>query len=56
MVRWPDRCAHGTDLGRRDSVRTPDGAAMSTLYWIALIITLGLFVYLLYAMLKAEKF
>jgi len=29
---------------------------MSTLYWIALIITLGLFGYLLYAMLKAENF
>jgi len=29
---------------------------MSTLYWIALILTLGLFVYLLYAMLKAEDF
>ena len=29
---------------------------MSTLYWIALIITLGLFGYLIYAMLKAEKF
>lgn len=29
---------------------------MSTLYWIALIVTLGLFGYLLYAMLKAEKF
>jgi K+-transporting ATPase KdpF subunit len=29
---------------------------MSGLYWIALILTLGLFVYLLYAMLKAEDF
>jgi K+-transporting ATPase KdpF subunit len=29
---------------------------MSALYWIALIITLGLFGYLIYAMLKAEKF
>jgi len=29
---------------------------MSILYWIALITTLGLFAYLLYAMLKAEKF
>jgi K+-transporting ATPase KdpF subunit len=29
---------------------------MSALYWIALIVTLGLFGYLLYAMLKAEKF
>lgn len=29
---------------------------MSTLYWIALILTLGLFIYLLYAMLKAEDF
>ena len=29
---------------------------MTTLYWIALVITLGLFGYLLYAMLKAEKF
>jgi K+-transporting ATPase KdpF subunit len=37
-------------------VRTAAGAAMSALYWIALIITLGLFGYLIYAMLKAEKF
>jgi K+-transporting ATPase KdpF subunit len=29
---------------------------MNTLYWIALIVTLGLFAYLLYAMLKAETF
>jgi K+-transporting ATPase KdpF subunit len=29
---------------------------MTTLYWIALIITLGLFGYLLYAMLRAERF
>jgi K+-transporting ATPase KdpF subunit len=29
---------------------------VSALYWIALIVTLGLFGYLLYAMLKAEKF
>jgi K+-transporting ATPase KdpF subunit len=29
---------------------------MSALYWIALIVTLGLFGYLLYAMLKADKF
>jgi K+-transporting ATPase KdpF subunit len=29
---------------------------VTTLYWIALIITLGLFGYLLYAMLKAEHF
>jgi K+-transporting ATPase KdpF subunit len=29
---------------------------MSALYWIALIVTLGLFGYLIYAMLKAEKF
>jgi len=29
---------------------------MSVLYWIALVLTLGLFVYLLYAMLKAEDF
>ena len=29
---------------------------MSALYWIALIVTLGLFSYLIYAMLKAEKF
>jgi K+-transporting ATPase KdpF subunit len=29
---------------------------MSALYWIALILTLGLFGYLIYAMLKAEKF
>ena len=29
---------------------------MSALYWIALILTLGVFGYLLYAMLNAEKF
>jgi K+-transporting ATPase KdpF subunit len=29
---------------------------MTTLYWIALVITLGLFGYLLYAMLRAERF
>jgi K+-transporting ATPase KdpF subunit len=29
---------------------------MTTLYWIALLVTLGLFVYLIYAMLKAENF
>jgi K+-transporting ATPase KdpF subunit len=29
---------------------------MTTLYWIALLLTLGLLAYLLYAMLKAEKF
>jgi K+-transporting ATPase KdpF subunit len=29
---------------------------MSALYWIALIVSLGLLGYLLYAMLKAEDF
>jgi K+-transporting ATPase KdpF subunit len=29
---------------------------MSALYWAALLVTLGLFGYLLYAMLKAERF
>jgi K+-transporting ATPase KdpF subunit len=29
---------------------------MSALYWVALLLTVGLFAYLLYAMLKAEKF
>jgi K+-transporting ATPase KdpF subunit len=29
---------------------------MTTLYWIALVVTLGLLGYLLYAMLKAENF
>jgi K+-transporting ATPase KdpF subunit len=29
---------------------------MSVLYWIALLLTVGLFAYLLYAMLKAEDF
>jgi K+-transporting ATPase KdpF subunit len=29
---------------------------MSPLYWIALLLTLGLLGYLLYAMLKAENF
>jgi K+-transporting ATPase KdpF subunit len=29
---------------------------MSALYWIALLLTLGLLAYLLYAMLRAEDF
>jgi K+-transporting ATPase KdpF subunit len=29
---------------------------MSVLYWIALVVSLGLLVYLLYALLRAEKF
>ena len=29
---------------------------MSLLYWIALIVSIGLFAYLVYAMLKAEDF
>jgi len=29
---------------------------MSALYWIALLLSLGLFGYLVYAMLKAEDF
>ncbi|HEY1725771.1 MAG TPA: K(+)-transporting ATPase subunit F [Steroidobacteraceae bacterium] len=29
---------------------------MSTLYWVALLVTLGLLGYLLYAMLHAEDF
>jgi K+-transporting ATPase KdpF subunit len=29
---------------------------MSALYWIALLLTAGLFAYLLYAMFKAEDF
>jgi K+-transporting ATPase KdpF subunit len=29
---------------------------VSALYWIALLLTLGLLGYLLYAMLKAERF
>jgi K+-transporting ATPase KdpF subunit len=29
---------------------------MTTLYWIVLVVTLGLLAYLLYAMLKAEDF
>jgi K+-transporting ATPase KdpF subunit len=32
------------------------GAHMSFLYWIALALTVGLFAYLLYAMLRAEDF
>jgi K+-transporting ATPase KdpF subunit len=37
-------------------LRTVAGAALTTLYWIALLLTLGLLGYLLYAMLKAENF
>ena len=29
---------------------------MTVLYWIALLLSVGLFGYLIYAMLKAEKF
>jgi K+-transporting ATPase KdpF subunit len=29
---------------------------MNALYWIALLLTVGLFAYLLYAMLRAEDF
>jgi K+-transporting ATPase KdpF subunit len=29
---------------------------MSVLYWCALILTIGLFGYLVYAMLRAERF
>jgi len=29
---------------------------MSVLYWIALLVSLGLLVYLLYALLRAERF
>jgi K+-transporting ATPase KdpF subunit len=29
---------------------------MTALYWIALLLTFGLFIYLLYAMLRAEDF
>ena len=56
MVCRIDHRAHATDLGRRRAVRTTAEAAVSALYWIALLLTLGLFGYLLYAMLNAEKF
>jgi K+-transporting ATPase KdpF subunit len=56
VVCRPDRRTRGIDLGRHRSVRTTAGAAMTALYWIALVITLGLLGYLLYAMLKAENF
>jgi K+-transporting ATPase KdpF subunit len=56
VVSGPDRRACGFDLGRHRSLRTLAGAPLTTLYWIALVITLGLFGYLLYAMLKAENF
>ena len=29
---------------------------MSALYWVALLVSIGLLAYLLYAMLRAEKF
>jgi K+-transporting ATPase KdpF subunit len=56
VVYRPDSPVGGADLGWRGAVRAPAGAAMSALYWIALLLTLGLFGYLLYAMLKAERF
>jgi K+-transporting ATPase KdpF subunit len=56
VVFRPDRRARGFDLERHRSLRTVAAAPLTTLYWIALLITLGLFGYLLYAMLKAENF
>jgi K+-transporting ATPase KdpF subunit len=37
-------------------VRTAAESPMTALYWIVLVVTLGLLAYLLYAMLKAEDF
>src|ERR1700722_20448908 len=55
VVSGPDRAAVAAHLGRHRAVRTA-AAPMSALYWIALLLTLGLLGYLLYAMLNAEKF
>src|ERR1700722_10182772 len=55
VVCRPDRAAVVAHLGRHRAVRTA-AAPMSALYWIALLLTLGLLGYLLYAMLNAEKF
>jgi K+-transporting ATPase KdpF subunit len=37
-------------------VQQADPAIMTALYWIALLLTVGLFAYLLYAMLRTEDF
>src|SRR5579863_8569865 len=55
VVFGPDRAAVAAHLGRHRAVRAA-AAPMSALYWIALLLTLGLLGYLLYAMLNAEKF
>jgi K+-transporting ATPase KdpF subunit len=51
-----DGPAGRTDLGGCLHVQQADQAIMTALYWIALLLTGGLFAYLLYAMLRAEDF
>lgn len=43
-------------MDRGVGLRAAAAAIMTALYWIALLLTLGLFIYLLYAMLRAEDF
>jgi K+-transporting ATPase KdpF subunit len=56
LVYRPDRRAGATDLGWCGAFRSTAEAATTALYWIALLLTVALFGYLVYAMLKAEKF
>jgi K+-transporting ATPase KdpF subunit len=56
-VVYRTHCGAGTThFLRRGVVPAADGTSMSALYWTALLLTLGLFGYLLYAMLNAERF
>jgi K+-transporting ATPase KdpF subunit len=56
VVHCADRRARALDLGSYRALHTAHEAAMTTLYWIALIVSLALLGYLLYALLKAEDF
>lgn len=56
MVHRPDDATCIIDLGANRSVRAIAKNTMSPLYWIALIVSAGLLGYLLYALLRAEKF
>jgi K+-transporting ATPase KdpF subunit len=56
VVHRADRRARALDRRRHRAVYAAHEAAMTTLYWIALIVSLALLGYLLYALLKAEDF
>jgi K+-transporting ATPase KdpF subunit len=52
--RWRDRGVSAYHLGARDRVRETGRAAMNTFYVIGAVVSAGLFVYLILALLKAE--